>query len=102
VLRVLNAHRIPAWTCSRGKNLGYGGPAPVVEGSLVLSLHRMSKIIEVNEREAYAIVEPGVTFRDLSEYCLAHKPNVWPNVPSIGWGSVVGNVRIPRAPCKRD
>lgn len=52
----------------------------------------MSSILEVNERGAYAVIEPGVTFRDLSEYCLEHKRSVWPNVPSIGWGSVIGNV----------
>ncbi|KAK5390395.1 hypothetical protein LTR20_002883 [Exophiala xenobiotica] len=91
ILEVFNTHKIPAWTCSRGKNLGYGGPAPLVKGSIVLSLHRMCSIIEVNESGAYAIVEPGVSFRDLSEYCLANKPSVWPNVPSIGWGSVIGN-----------
>lgn len=54
----------------------------------------MSSILEVNERGAYAVIEPGVTFRDLSEYCLENKRSVWPNVPSIGWGSVIGNVCV--------
>ena len=40
----------------------YGGSSPVVRGSVVLDLHRMKKIIEINEEYAYAIVEPGVTF----------------------------------------
>jgi hypothetical protein len=93
ILAIVNTRHIPIWVCSRGKNLGYGGPAPLVRGSIVLSLYRMSSIIEVNERGSYAIVEPGVTFRDLAEYCLDHKPSVWPSTPSIGWGSVIGNVR---------
>ncbi len=36
-----------------------------MSGSIVLDLHRMNKIIEVNEKLAYAVVEPGVTFADL-------------------------------------
>lgn len=71
----------------------YGGPAPRVVGSVAVDLHRMNKIIEVNEEFSYAVVEPGVTFTDLYEYCVKNKLSVWPSVPSLGWGSVVGNVR---------
>lgn len=53
----------------------------------------MNKVIEVNEEYSYAVVEPGVTFTDLYDYCRLHKLRVWPSVPSLGWGSVVGNVR---------
>ncbi|KAJ4344464.1 uncharacterized protein N0V89_012206 [Didymosphaeria variabile] len=91
VLAISNEYSIPVWTFSRGKNLGYGGPAPRVNGSVALDLHRMDKIIEVNDGYAYAVVEPGVTFTELYEYCVAHKLKVWPSVPSLGWGSVVGN-----------
>jgi FAD/FMN-containing dehydrogenase len=51
----------------------------------------MNKIIEVNSEYAYAVVEPGVTFTDLYDYCVKTKSKVWPSVPSLGWGSVVGN-----------
>lgn len=85
---------IPVWTFSAGKNLGYGGPAPVVSGSCALDLHRMNKIIEVNDKYSYAVVEPGVTFADLYAYCVKNKLKVWPSTPSLGWGSVVGNVRL--------
>jgi hypothetical protein len=51
----------------------------------------MNKIIEVNAEYAYAVVEPGVTFTELYDYCVKNKFNVWPSVPSLGWGSVVGN-----------
>jgi FAD/FMN-containing dehydrogenase len=91
VLAVCEEYSIPVWTFSRGKNLGYGGPAPRVNGSVALDLHRMDSIIEVNEEYAYAVVEPGVTFTELYEYCVEHKLKVWPSVPSLGWGSVVGN-----------
>ena len=61
---------------------------------MALDLHRMNKIIEVNSDAAYAVVEPGVTFTDLYNHCASNSLNVWPSVPSLGWGSVVGNVRI--------
>ena len=51
----------------------------------------MSRIVEVNDEYAYAVVEPGVTFTELYDYCVAHKLKVWPSVPSLGWGSVIGN-----------
>ncbi|KAG8629788.1 hypothetical protein KVT40_001407 [Elsinoe batatas] len=91
VLALANKHSFPVWTFSRGKNLGYGGPAPRVNGSVALDLHRMDKIIEVNSEYSYAVVEPGVTFTDLYNYIVKHKLNVWPSTPSLGWGSVVGN-----------
>ncbi|KAK4545293.1 hypothetical protein LTR36_003473 [Oleoguttula mirabilis] len=91
VLRVANRYSIPVWTFSRGKNIGYGGPAPRLPGSVALDLHRLDKIIEVNEKFAYAVVEPGVTFTDLYDYCAARSLKVWPSVPSLGWGSVIGN-----------
>lgn len=73
--------------------MGYGGPAPVVSGSVVLDLHRINRVLEVNEKMAYAVVEPGVTFTDLYNYCVRHKLKVWPSTASLGWGSVIGNVR---------
>jgi FAD/FMN-containing dehydrogenase len=91
VLAISNKYTIPVWTFSRGKNLGYGGPAPRVNGSIALDLHRMNRIIEVNDEYSYAVVEPGVTFTDLYEYCAKNKLKVWPSVPSLGWGSVIGN-----------
>ncbi|KAK4185400.1 putative vanillyl-alcohol oxidase [Podospora australis] len=91
VLGVANQFSVPLWHFSRGKNLGYGGPAPRVNGSVALDLHKMNKIIEVNDEFHYAVVEPGVTFIELYEYCVKHGKKVWPSTPSLGWGSVIGN-----------
>ncbi|KAK0724921.1 4-cresol dehydrogenase [Lasiosphaeris hirsuta] len=81
ILTLVNQSKTPLWVVSRGKNLGYG----------VLCLYRMDRILEVNEKDAYAVVEPGVTFFDLYQYCRDRKLSLWPSVPSIAWGSVVGN-----------
>ena len=65
VLRAASQHGVPLWTISTGKNFAYGGPAPRVGGTVVLDLKRMNRIIEVNEKHAYAVVEPGVSYFDL-------------------------------------
>ncbi|MFY9690950.1 MAG: FAD-binding oxidoreductase [Candidatus Acidiferrales bacterium] len=90
IVKIANEYKIPLWTVSRGKNLGYGGPAPRVSGSIVLDLGRMKKI-EVDEDLCHAVVEPGVTFFDLYEYIRERKIKLWISVPALGWGSVVGN-----------
>ncbi|KAJ6162119.1 hypothetical protein N7485_010349 [Penicillium canescens] len=91
ILRVANQHNVPLWVCSQGKNFGYGGPAPRVAGTVVLSLQRMRRILEVNEKLAYVVVEPGVTFFDVFNHFAENKLNLWMSVPALGWGSVLGN-----------
>jgi 4-cresol dehydrogenase (hydroxylating) len=91
VVRLADKHRIPLYTISTGKNLGYGGSAPNHGGSVVLDLKRMNRIIEVNESNGYAIVEPGVSYFDLYNYIQERGLKVWLDVADPGWGSVVGN-----------
>lgn len=63
IMRLCNEFDIPVWPFSIGRNVGYGGAAPRVRGSLGLDMGRnMRKILDVNVDGAYAIVEPGVTF----------------------------------------
>ncbi|NKG19687.1 FAD-binding oxidoreductase [Paeniglutamicibacter terrestris] len=82
----------PLWVFSCGKNLGYGGPEPRDSGMVALDLSRMNRIIAVDDRLCYAVVEPGVTFFDLFEYIKERGLNVWISVPALGWGSVMGNM----------
>lgn len=91
IVRVCNRYRIPLYTISTGKNLGYGGSAPAYSGSVVLDLKRMNRVLEVNEANAYALVEPGVSYFDLYRYIQERKLKVWIDCPDPGWGSVLGN-----------
>jgi 4-cresol dehydrogenase (hydroxylating) len=91
VVRAANQHRIPLYPVSTGRNLAYGGSAPVYSGSVVLDLKRMNRVLEVNERNAYALVEPGVSYFDLYEHIQNAKLDVWIDPPDPGWGSVIGN-----------
>lgn len=91
LVRLANQHRTPLWPISRGKNLGYGGAAPRMRGTVVLDLSRMKRIIEVNPKLGYCIVEPGVGFFDLYKYLQDNKIPLWMAVPGNAWGSVLGN-----------
>ena len=91
VVRIANEHRIPLSPISTGKNNGYGGPAPRLAGSVVVAMGRMNRILEVNEKLGYALVEPGVTYFDLYEHLQTNDIKLWLDVPDLGWGSVVGN-----------
>jgi 4-cresol dehydrogenase (hydroxylating) len=91
ILRVANRYRHPLWPISRGKNLAYGGAAPRLPGSIVLDLRRMNRILEVNEKFGYALVEPGVSYFDLYRHLAESGSGLWVDVPDLGWGSVLGN-----------
>jgi FAD/FMN-containing dehydrogenase len=91
VVRTANQYRVPIYPISTGRNLAYGGSAPVYSGSVVLDLKRMNRVLEVDERNAYALVEPGVSYFDLYNHITEHKLDVWIDPPDPGWGSVIGN-----------
>lgn len=90
IVRVAAEHRIPLWPISRGKNLGYGGSAPVLEGSVILDLSRMKKI-EYDEENGTVLLEPGVGFYDLYDFLKERGLKHWLSTPGNSWGSVIGN-----------
>lgn len=91
VVRVANTLKIPIYPISTGKNLGYGGSAPNLSGSVVLDLKRMNRVLEVDDKRHFAIVEPGVAYFDLYRYIQERGLKVWVDVPDPGWGSLIGN-----------
>ena len=91
VVRTANTYKVPIYPISTGKNLGYGGSAPNLSGSVVLDLKRMNRILEVSERNASALVEPGVSYFDFYRYIQENKLKVWMDCPDPGWGSLIGN-----------
>jgi glycolate dehydrogenase FAD-linked subunit len=57
-VRLCNNNRIPLTVRGSGTNLS-GGTIPDVEG-IVLLTGRLNRIIELNEQDMYAVVQPGV------------------------------------------
>ncbi|WP_018296268.1 FAD-binding oxidoreductase [Corynebacterium lubricantis] len=91
VVRIAGEHGIYLSANSTGRNYGYGGGAPVVDQTVVVNLRRMNKVIEINEKAAYAEVEPGVSFFDLYNAIQDGGYKLSMSVPDLGWGSVTGN-----------
>lgn len=49
----------------RGAGTSYGGQFLPIEGGIILDLARMNKIKEINTDDYYAVVEPGILYKDL-------------------------------------
>lgn len=90
IVKIANEEKAPLWPISRGKNLGYGGAAPVMAGTIILDLSRMKKI-QVDESSGTVLLEPGVGFFDLYDHLQREKIPLWLSVPGNSWGSVAGN-----------
>ena len=91
IVRIANEHGVPLWTHAAGMNNGYGGPAPRLKGSVLVSLRNMNRVLEINEESAYAVVEPGVRWFDLYDALRAGDHKLMVSIPDLGWGSVMGN-----------
>ncbi|WP_233808802.1 FAD-binding oxidoreductase [Paraburkholderia sp. HP33-1] len=91
IVRIANELRVALYPISTGKNLGYGGSAPNLSGSVVVDLKRMNRILEVDATRCSALVEPGVSYFDLYHHIQEHKLPLWIDCPEPGWGSVMGN-----------
>jgi 4-cresol dehydrogenase (hydroxylating) flavoprotein subunit len=91
VVRTAGRHGVPLWTLGQGRNNGYGGPAPRVRGSVIVSLRNMNRVLEINEELGYAEIEPGVRWFDLYEAIKAGGHRLMLSIADVGWGSVIGN-----------
>src|SRR3569833_3426960 len=91
IMKIANQYRIPLWPVSTGRNLAYGGSAPVLRGSVVLDLKRMNRILEIDEQLGYALVEPGKNNNEQIEALQKAGGKLWISPPAPGWGSVIGN-----------
>jgi 4-cresol dehydrogenase (hydroxylating) flavoprotein subunit len=87
VVRAANRLRIPLWPVSTGKNIAYGRMMAVEPGNVVLDLARMNRILEVNEKLAYAVVEPGVTYAQLYRHLRDQNLPLWLDPPATAPGA---------------
>ncbi|KAL4922117.1 hypothetical protein BDW62DRAFT_217935 [Aspergillus aurantiobrunneus] len=87
-----NKHAIPIYPISMGRNIGYGGAAPRVPGSVVVDLgRRMHKVLKIDGSSASCMVEPGVSYYKLYEEIQKTGLPLWIDCPDLGGGSVLGN-----------
>lgn len=90
IMEIAARYRIPVTARGAGTNLS-GGSIPA-HGGIVLCFTKMNQILEVNTRDRYAIVQPGVINGDLQKV-LARENFFYPPDPSsFAISTIGGNV----------
>src|SRR5205823_10320956 len=89
-LRTCTALGVPV--VPRGAGTGLAGGANGTEGTVVLSVARMDRIVGVSTEDEFAIVEPGVLNGDLNAAVAEHGLRFAPDPASAAIASVGGNI----------
>jgi len=87
LMRLCNANKIPV--TPRGGGTGLSGGALPVKGGLVISMERFNSIIDIDERNLQATVEPGVITEVLMN-AVAEKGLLYPVDPSSKGSCFIG------------
>jgi glycolate oxidase len=90
VARLCHEHRVPLVV--RGAGTGYTGGAVPTQGGVVLSMERLNRILEIDETNLLAIVEPNVITGDLQRAVEAVALFYPPDPASLESSSIGGNV----------
>lgn len=92
-VEIANRCQVPIYPISTGKNWGYGSRVPAQDGSVILDLGRLNRIIDFDEKLAYITVEPGVTFRHACDFLLSKGSRLrLSTTGSTAESSLIGNV----------
>ncbi|TCU85363.1 glycolate oxidase [Curtobacterium sp. PhB191] len=89
-LRTCSALGVPV--VPRGAGTGLAGGANGTEGTVVLSVARMDRIVEVSVEDELAVVEPGVLNGALNAAVAEHGLRFAPDPASAAIASVGGNI----------
>ncbi len=89
-LRIASEFRIPVVT--RGAGTGLAGGACGTDGSIVLSVAGMNRILEIRPDDELAVVEPGVINQDLDDALAPHGLWFAPDPASKLISTVGGNI----------
>jgi len=90
VARLCNDHEVPLVV--RGAGTGYTGGAVPIHGGVVLSVERLNRILEIDEVNLLAVVEPAVITGDLQRAVELVGLFYPPDPASLGQSSIGGNV----------
>lgn len=91
-LRAAQAHGVPVYPISAGKNWGYGSRSPTSEQAVLLDLGRLDRILDFSEELGTVTVEAGVTFAQLEAFLDAHQSRRFMSSPgTTPHASVIGN-----------
>jgi glycolate oxidase len=90
VVRLCAAYHVPIVV--RGAGTGYTGGSVPTHGGVVLSMERMNRILEIDEVNLLAIVEPNVITGDLQRAVEARGLFYPPDPASLNHSAIGGNV----------
>ena len=95
IVREANQRGQRLYPVSTGLNWGYGSATPTAPGCMVLDLSGMNRILnadQISKANPVAVIEPGVTQRQLYEFLRDHCPDLMFNVTgSAADTSILGN-----------
>src|SRR5262245_45301175 len=92
IVQVARDLHLALYPISTGENWGYGSALPARDHNVIVDLRRMNRIHEFNRDLAYAVVEPGVTQRQLYDYLQAARIPLALSPTGAGPGrSILGN-----------
>ena len=93
VVRLANKHNTPLYPISTGQNIGLGSRSAPREGQVVLDLGvKMNRILEIDEKLAFAVVEPGVSYQNLYDELVRRGNKLMLDVTSgPPQGGMIGN-----------
>lgn len=86
------AHEQNIAVTTRGAGIGYVGGAVPINGGIVLSLARMSRILELSPADGLAVVQPGVITKTLQDAAAAEGWYYPPDPASLKECSIGGNI----------
>ncbi len=90
IARLCDARQVPLVV--RGAGTGYTGGAVPTRGGVVLSVERLDRILEIDETNLLAVVEPAVVTADLQRAVEAVGLFYPPDPASLERSSIGGNV----------
>jgi glycolate oxidase len=90
IARLCNAERVPLVV--RGAGTGFTGGAVPSRGGVLLSMERLNRILEIDELNLLAVVEPNVINADLQKAVETRGLFYPPDPASLHQSSIGGNV----------
>ena len=90
ILSLANENAIPV--TARGAGTGLTGGTVPVHNGIVLCFTRMNRILDINTRDRYAIVQPGVVNGDLQTALMDRRFFYPPDPASMSVSTIGGNI----------
>jgi 4-cresol dehydrogenase (hydroxylating) len=93
IVRAANKHHVPLYPISTGNNIGLGSRSASAAGQVVVDLgRRMDRILEIDDKLAFAVVEPGVSYQALYDELVRRGNRLMLDVTSgPPQGGMIGN-----------